>query len=309
MLDSKKYIISSLELHLFFARIMKEHSIFLEAGFTPKNSKLSKEANGYKIQFEKLLLDTIRVSEGRNIQSVINSGEIFTKYTLNAEKKTQYYTGININSKITLMEQELKCKNKKDADNRTVKYVRQLNNRAIKLIECLIDLKMRILDGMLFCELFTLNYPSLIEHIIHEAKLYHSYIKLLENGEDIEDYNNSSIRKTELFWDEIMMEHTLFIRGLLDPSENKLIDTSDKFADDYNELIKKTSNMTDMKMSSITNETLIETTKLKEFKEAGVGGIIDCKIKSIILPLLADHVLREANHYIRLLNNCKKLLV
>lgn len=43
MLDSKKYIISSLELHLFFARIMKEHSIFLEAGFTPKNSKLSKE--------------------------------------------------------------------------------------------------------------------------------------------------------------------------------------------------------------------------------------------------------------------------
>ena len=26
-----------------------------------------------------------------------------------------------------------------------------------------------------------------------------------------------------------------------------------------------------------------------------------CKIRSLILPLLADHVLREANHYIRLL--------
>lgn len=303
MLSSERYITSSLELHLFFARIMKEHSIFLEAGFTPKNSKLSKEADGYKVQFEKLLLDIVKVSEGRNIQSVINSGEIVTKYTLSAEKKTQYYTGININSKITLMEQELKCKNKNDADNRTVNYVRQLNNRAIKLVECLIDLKMRILDGMLSCKLFTSNYPSLIEHIIHEAKLYHSYIKLLENGDDIQDYNNSSIKKTELFWDQIMMEHTLFIRGLLDPSENKLIDTSEKFANDYSDLIKKTNNMTDMTMASITNDTLIETSKLKEFKEAGAGGIIDCKIKSIILPLLADHVLREANHYIRLLNN------
>lgn len=301
MLSSQRYITLSLELHLFFARIMKEHSIFLEAGFTPKNSKLSKEAEGYKVQFEKLLLDTVKISEGRNIQSVINSGEVFTKYTLSAEKKTQYYTGININSKITLMEQELKCKS--DADNKTVKYVKQLNNRGIKLLDGLIDLKMRILDGMLSCKIFTTNYPALIEHIISEAKLYHSYIKLIETGEDIEECNNSSIKKNELFWDHIMMEHTLFIRGLLDPSENKLIDISEKFSSDYSELIKKASNMNDMTMSSITNDTLIETSKLKEFKEAGVGGIIDCKIKSIILPLLADHVLREANHYIRLLNN------
>lgn len=204
------------------------------------------------------------------------------------------------------MEQELKCKNKIDFDNKTVKYVKQLNNRGIKLLDGLIDLKKRILDGMLCCELFTLNYPLLIEHIIREAELYRSYIKLLENGDDIEDFNNSEVRKSELFWDQIMMEHTLFIRGLLDPSENELIDTSEKFADDYSELIKKASDMTDMTMSSITNDTLVETTKLKEFKEAGAGGILDCKIKSIILPLLADHVLREANHYIRLLNNYKK---
>ena len=33
-------------------------------------------------------------------------------------------------------------------------------------------------------------------------------------------------------------------------------------------------------------------------------GIEACHIRSIILPLLAYHVLREANHYIRLLSNC-----
>ena len=34
----------------------------------------------------------------------------------------------------------------------------------------------------------------------------------------------------------------------------------------------------------------------------GAKGISGCKIRSVILPLLADHVLREANHYIRLLS-------
>lgn len=45
------------------------------------------------------------------------------------------------------------------------------------------------------------------------------------------------------------------------------------------------------------------TQKFRDFKQAGAEGIETCKIKSIILPLLADHVLREANHYLRLLED------
>ena len=43
MISREKYVTSSLELHLFFMRVMKEHAIFLEAGLGPKNSKLAKE--------------------------------------------------------------------------------------------------------------------------------------------------------------------------------------------------------------------------------------------------------------------------
>ena len=100
-----------------------------------------------------------------------------------------------------------------------------------------------------------------------------------------------------------MMEHALFIRGLLDPSEEKLIDTSNDLANEFKDLIKKAKNMTDMTMNDITRDTLLQTVKIRDFKKAGTDGIINCKIKSIILPLLADHVLREANHYIRILNN------
>lgn len=50
-------------------------------------------------------------------------------------------------------------------------------------------------------------------------------------------------------------------------------------------------------------DPLSETVKFRDFKAAGTEGIEKCKIRSVILPLLADHVLREANHYIRLLKS------
>lgn len=41
MLSSMDFVRQSLELHLFFARIMKEHSFFLQAGFTPKDTNFT----------------------------------------------------------------------------------------------------------------------------------------------------------------------------------------------------------------------------------------------------------------------------
>ena len=40
------YVISSLELHLFFGRIMKEHALFLLAGFPGKETGYRKRADG-----------------------------------------------------------------------------------------------------------------------------------------------------------------------------------------------------------------------------------------------------------------------
>ena len=108
------------------------------------------------------------------------------------------------------------------------------------------------------------------------------------------------MKEMELFWNQIMMEHALFIRGLLDPAEDKLVKTSDTFAQEYAALLARARAANNSVM--IRQESLNETLKFRDFKTAGVQGIENCQIRSIILPLLADHVLREANHYIRLLS-------
>ena len=45
MLSVNQFIKQSLALHLFFARIMKEHSFFLEVGFTRKDYNYIKQAD------------------------------------------------------------------------------------------------------------------------------------------------------------------------------------------------------------------------------------------------------------------------
>lgn len=93
----------------------------------------------------------------------------------------------------------------------------------------------------------------------------------------------------------------MFIRGLLDPSEEELIRTADIFAKDYKELLNQARTKDCKTMDEMTRKTFEETLKYRDFKAAGTEGITDCKISSLILPLLADHVLREANHYLRIL--------
>ncbi len=61
---SKNYISLSLETHLFFARIMKEHSLFLQAGFPCADSRWIERGNTLRRQFEELLAEVVELSKG-----------------------------------------------------------------------------------------------------------------------------------------------------------------------------------------------------------------------------------------------------
>ena len=126
-------------------------------------------------------------------------------------------------------------------------------------------------------------------------------IKRLQNNSDIDTEKEAF--QQEAFWNRIMAEHSKFIRGLLDPTEENLIKTANQFGNEFDELTEEARRAMDRTMptNNVTEESLEATIRLRDFKRAGTEGLLDCKIKSIIIPLLGDHVLREANHFIRLL--------
>lgn len=288
---------TSIETHLFFSRIMKEHGLFLEAGFVCADTEWVKKADWFRHQFEELLRDTVEIGNGRVSRKILSSGELVTEFTIPAERCTEELSGVPIDSRITRREQNLQSVWQMRVSRELINAVNELNKRAIKLLDDFIAFKESILKNVGEGKLFTVNYPLLIEHILREAKLYRATVaELMENKE----LSYKDLQKTERFWNQIMMEHALFIRGLLDPSEDELIKTADKFAAEYRELLQR-ARQQDCKTLGMTEDALEETMRFSKFKATGAKGILNCEISSIILPLLADHVLREANHYIRLL--------
>jgi len=214
---------------MFFCRIMKEHAIFLQAGFTPANAYFSKIAGQYKEHFEAALHEAVMLGNGIIGQDVLSSDELVTKYTQHNEQKTQDYTGIQIDQNITSMELNLHSAAHPQISRELEQKVKTLNSDISTLLDGFIEFKSRILDEVLACNMFTANYPTLLHHILHEAEMYKSSINALEAGHNPSD----NAKDTQIFWDHIMLEHAVFIRGLLDPAENELINTANNFATEY----------------------------------------------------------------------------
>ncbi|EPY2306088.1 DUF2935 domain-containing protein [Clostridium sporogenes] len=306
MLSRREFIRQSLELHLFFGRIMKEHSFFLQIGFTPKDSRLMQQANAFRMEFDRLLADAISLSNGVVSNSVLKSGEVVTPFTLKAEMASAYFTGVNIPIRLTEAEEGLMGDSSTKVNPMLEERVSMLNQRAMGLTRALAQFKTKILSDVICCRIFTVNYPLLIDHILREAKFYFQLVRRLQNREEI-DLEKEAYEQ-ETFWNRIMAEHSKFIRGLLDPTEDELIKTANNFGNEFDELTEEAKEAMDnaMAISKVTDDSLKATIEIKKFKAQGTQGLVECKIRSIIIPLLGDHTLREASHYLRLLKIFEK---
>ncbi|HEX9026134.1 MAG TPA: DUF2935 domain-containing protein [Clostridium sp.] len=307
MISSSEFIRQSLELHLFFARIMKEHSFFLQVGFTPKDSNYIDEANAFRMEFDILLADTISLSNGVVSNDVLESGEVLTPFTLKAEMASAYFTGVKIPIDFTRAEAGLKGDTLSMGNNKRLEQkVYMLNNRAMELIKGLAQFKTMLLSDVLSCKIFTNNFPLLLDHILREAKFYFQLVQRLQSREEIN--LEEEAYEQETFWNRIMAEHSKFIRGLLDPTEDELINAANNFGNEFDQLTLEAKEAMDksMPISQVTDDSLKATIEISKFKAQGTQGLVECKIKSIIIPLLGDHTLREANHYLRLLKIFKK---
>ncbi len=295
------YVRQSLELHLFFSRIMKEHSFFLQLGFMPRDISFTQRANELRMGFDELLRYVVLLSDGIVSNNALRSGEVITPFTLEAEKLSEFYTGIDIPTDITRAEAELVGAYNGTSKGLLRDNVSRINSRAIRLISELIVFKATVLEMQNRCEMFTVNYPLLIEHILREARLYLELVRKLQRQGFID--LKRDVLEQEAFWNRIMAEHSKFIRGLLDPTERELFAIANDFANEFDQLEREAIAAIDRMIpgEKVTEDSLIATEAIRDFKAQATEGLLSCNIRSIIIPLLGDHVLREANHFLRLL--------
>lgn len=186
-----------------------------------------------------------------------------------------------------------------------VELVRKLNEESIELVHGFRNFKRNLLILIINCKVSGFNFPLLVDHIAREAEYFMRTLKKFNKGvlEPIQD----AIINENVFWLRIMMEHSRFIGSLLDQSERNLVKTSLKFGDDFETLLNQARDVESMLyrkqptypiIGKMNKDSENATTELQSFKKAGLELIQTCQIKSVINPLLADHVLREAGHFL-----------
>jgi hypothetical protein len=304
-----------MEINLFFQRIMKEHLFFIETNLQPVEIAYIKEANMLKQSFEQLLAETVYYASGVISEDAVKSNEIVTPYTLRAEQVNSMLTGARLNIGITRKEYELvgipmraeKVNPMLIGANLNNYYnsewlesvVHDLNRRSYYLLEKVIAFKKNLLALVSECKIFITLYHEMLEHDTREAEYYLEILNSLQNR----DLPKKTLCEELNFWNNIMGEHAQFIDGMLDPTEKSLKETAEASAKGFEKLVEECIKTAE---NQIIQRSLESTEEIRDFKRESTEGLLKCKIKSIIPPLLADHVLREANHYLRLLKVMKR---
>ncbi|KUO49764.1 MAG: hypothetical protein APF76_00525 [Desulfitibacter sp. BRH_c19] len=273
------FIEESLRQNLFWLRIMAEHAFFIRLGLPCEETALRIEAEELQADFNSLL------EEAKRIAKSPTNNEVF-----------------------------------------------RLNREAINLTTAIIDFKSSVLQLIICCNITTgFNFPLLIDHIRREAIFFRAALVRLQEGRLINPVEE--LLQENLFWLRIMADHSKFIAHLLDPSERRFIKTAKDFSKKFDDLRLHNRDFESMlapqtfensllddtaltqarpgvfgiglpdpfsigTLERFTSETIEATDQLRDFKLAARDLINNCKILSIISPLLADHIFREAQRAI-----------
>ncbi|MBO8164241.1 MAG: DUF2935 domain-containing protein [Brevibacillus sp.] len=168
--------------------------------------------------------------------------------------------------------------------------------------------KRKVLGLILSCQIGGFNFPLLVDHISREAAYFMNRLEQLNTG--TLDPLPDAIINENVFFLRIMADHAKFIGHLLDPSERKLVEQAREFSHDFDQLLFQAIDLDSMRPQSQTRPLLnqfvdqnrISVKQLRDFKKTARDLIEACRIKSLIPPLLADHVFREASRFLEILD-------
>lgn len=165
--------------------------------------------------------------------------------------------------------------------------------------------KRKILGLILTCQLpGANNFPLLVDHVSREANYFRNRLSELNTGQ-LEPLPDAIIDEN-VFFLRIMADHAKFISHLLDPSERQLVEQANNFSQEFDTLLFQAQDLESMRPQSQTlplldqflDQNRVSVKSLRDFKKTARDLIDACRIKSIIHPLLADHVFREAEHFL-----------
>jgi hypothetical protein len=183
----------------------------------------------------------------------------------------------------------------------------------IAAVSALIAFQRSILALMLQCIIRPSIPPLFVDHITREAI---HFLELIQSPQPPLSTIQQILRRS-VFWLRQMKEHIEFIIHLLDPSERLLINQAKKLLEVFRKLLETARDLESMSESQpqffnaavrFIFEVNEQTAILRDFKATAHELVVLCRVLSTVPdPLLTDHVRREADKFLKELEEFKSL--
>ena len=133
-----------------------------------------------------------------------------------------------------------------------------------------------------------------------------------EPSEPAESPEETMIRRSleeNRFWLRIMKEHSLFLSDAFDRRDSPLIRRANMFFEEFDRLLREAEALqprSPEQMAEFNERAIARTADLRTFKQDVLVLIITGRIAGFNLPLLVDHIRREAEYFIMTLTRINK---
>lgn len=156
--------------------------------------------------------------------------------------------------------------------------------------------------------------PLFFDHLIREAEYFMVILERICANKKL-----AVVKALEAdFWLRLMADHTKFIADRIDPSERSLMNVVQDFETEFDDLSMQArdyvSFLTHRPMElpafdRFLQDSRVATTRLRDFKQAAYDMIVANRMLSTIPAAMADHVRREADHFLLMLSMMEKGVV
>lgn len=158
-------------------------------------------------------------------------------------------------------------------------------------------------------------YPLFVDHLSREALYFRKLLRKCVNGGM--PCQVDAVTSENIFWARGIADHVKFVRSLVDPAERAMVSQTESLGETFDRFNLQARDQASMLWHYRPNNDLVRFEKdfrhavceANEFAAAAERMVARCTAATLLSPLLADHVRREGEHCLAVLELIREYLL
>ena len=304
MIEDKGIYQESLVNHIYFAGTIRSFCSTIGLTFFKNNQDYIDRAVGLGYRATDIINKSL-LYLNKELATIILENDVYiTPYTRELDLLTEKLFDIDLVIKTDKDTEILKTRKEVSVNSEIINKIEELNNEAMNLINDFKDFCKEIKGKLDSQELFSYLYPDFFNYMYDEISVYG---RDLERIMSKEDYTNLYLSEFIYYFNELLRESALYIRGFLDTKDQDVFDMASFYVNAFANLTEKylKKSDTDVNLNLQTEKLVIN---YKQFVTDIIEKLLKAKIYFITPPLTLDNFLTNINVYLYILKYTRSIL-